>query len=63
MKHLSKCSNESCIKKNQCYRSANKTNEETAAYYLPVINREEDFKCNFFIEIQICKNNIKLSYV
>lgn len=61
MPDISKCKNANCVMKEKCYRFVCLPDKPAQSYsfFLPIVNKEENFKCEFFYEVQTCKNQIK----
>jgi len=58
MPDISKCKNANCVMKNKCYRYvciADKIGE-SYSYFLPVVNKIENFKCEFFMKLNLTNN-------
>lgn len=60
MPDISKCSNVNCVMKDKCYRYVCIPDKVAQSYsfFLPISNKIESFKCEFFYGIKINKNQI-----
>lgn len=54
MPDISKCVNNNCVMKDKCYRYVCIADKiaQSYSYFLPVVNKKENFKCEFFYEIK-----------
>ena len=61
MADISKCSNEQCIKRNECYRFTAEADEYWQAYgtFKPTNNTKDKFECSHWWNNKAIKTNVK----